>query len=65
VIVVFGDFEGGDLVLSEIGIVIEIKCGYIILIRSALLEHFNLYVLNNRFSIVYYLKKVFIMRFNI
>ncbi|CAI2195241.1 8091_t:CDS:1, partial [Funneliformis geosporum] len=24
-IVVFGDFEGGDLVLSEIGITIEIK----------------------------------------
>ena len=59
VIVVFGKFEGGDLVLSEIGIVIEIKCGYIVLIRSALLEHFNLHVLNNRFSVVYYLKKTF------
>jgi len=58
-IVVFGEFEGGDLVLSEIGIVIEIKCGYIVLIRSALLEHFNLHVLNNRFSVVYYLKKTF------
>ena len=59
VIVVFGKFEGGDLVLSEIGIIIEVKCGFIILIRSALLEHFNLKVLKNRFSIVYYLKKSF------
>jgi len=59
VIVVFGDFEGGDLVLSEIGIVVEVKCGFIILLRSALLEHFNLNVLKNRFSIVYYLKKSF------
>ena len=59
IIVVFGDFEEGDLVLSEIGIIIEVKCEYIVLIRSALLEHFNLRVLNNRFSIVYYLKKKF------
>ncbi|CAI2199300.1 18303_t:CDS:1, partial [Funneliformis geosporum] len=27
VIVVFGNFEGEDLVLSKIGIVIEVKCG--------------------------------------
>ena len=52
-IVVFGDFEGGDLVLSEIGITIEIKGGYIILLRSALLEHFNLLIIGNRFAIVY------------
>ena len=58
-IVVFGDFEGGDLVLSEIGITIEIKGGYIILLRSALLEHFNLLIIRNRFAIVYYLRKFF------
>ena len=57
VIVVFGKFEGEELVLSEIGIVIEIKCGYIVFLRSTLLEHFNLHVLGNRFSIVFYLRK--------
>ena len=58
-VVVFGDFEGGDLVLSEIGLVIEIKCGYIILLRSSLLEeHFNTKVLKGkRDSIVFYLRK--------
>ena len=58
VIVIFGDFEGEDLVLSEIDIVIEVKYSYIILLRSALLEYFNLNVLKNRFSIIYYLKKI-------
>jgi len=58
-IVVFGDFEGEDLVLSEIGITIKIKGGYIVLLRSALLEHFNLLVIRNRFAIVYYLRKYF------
>jgi hypothetical protein len=58
-IVVFGEFEGGDLVLSEIGITIEIKGGYIVLLRSALLEHFNLLIIGNRFAIVYYLRKYF------
>ena len=56
---IFRNFEDGDLVLSEIGIVIEVKCGYVILIRSAFLEYFNLKVLKNRFSIVYYLNKFF------
>ena len=47
-----------NLVLSEIGLVIEIKCGYIILLRSSLLEHFNTKVLKGkRDSIVFYLRK--------
>jgi len=59
VVVIFEDFEGENIVLSEIGVVIEIKGGYIVILRSALLEHFNLYVLKNRFSIVFYLRKTF------
>jgi hypothetical protein len=58
-IVVFGNFEGGDLVLSEIGITIKIKGGYIILLKSALLEHFNLLIIENIFAIVYYLRRYF------
>ena len=58
VIVVFGNFEGGNLILSEIGVVIRIEGGYIIFLRSALLEHCNSYVTKgNRFSIVFYLRK--------
>src|SRR6266498_3062252 len=58
VIVVFGNFEGGNLILSEIGVVIRIEGGYIIFLRSALLEHYNSYVTKgNRFSIVFYLRK--------
>ncbi len=41
VIVVFGNFEEGDLVSSEIGISLEIENGYIVLLRSTLLEYFN------------------------
>ena len=48
VIVVFGDFEEEDLVLSEIGISLEIENGYIVLLRSALLEHFNSKVKGSR-----------------
>src|SRR6266498_1805668 len=58
VIVVFGNFEGGDLILGEIGIVIKIEGGYVIFLRSALLDHCNSYITKgNRFSIVFYLRK--------
>ena len=32
---------------------------YIVILKSALLEYFNLYVLKNKFSIVFYLRKTF------
>ena len=57
VIVVFGKFTGGDLILREIGITLEIESGYIVLLRSALLEHFNSLVIGPRWSIVFYLRK--------
>ena len=59
VVIIFEDFEGRNMVLSEIGVIIKIEGRYIIILRSALLEHFNLYVLKNRFSIVFYLRKTF------
>ena len=57
VIVVFGTFKGGDIKLPEIGIVMQIDSGYIILLRSALLSHMNSLVLGNRYSMVFYLNK--------
>jgi len=58
VIVVFGKFTGGDLVLNEINIILQNEGGFIILLRSALLEHFNSKVLSGaRWSIVFYLRK--------
>ena len=58
IIVVFGNFEGENLILSEIDIVIRIEGEYIIFLRSALLEHCNSYVTKrNRFSIIFYLRK--------
>ena len=59
IVVIFEDFEGGNIILSKIDVVIEIEGGYIVILRSALLEHFNLHVLKNRFSIVFYLRKTF------
>ncbi len=41
VIIVFGNFEEEDLVLSKISISLEIENRYIVLLRSALLEYFN------------------------
>jgi len=43
--------------LPEIGIVMQIDSGYIILLRSALLLHMNSLVLGNRYSMVFYLSK--------
>src|SRR6266498_3523172 len=58
IIVVFGNFEGENLILSEIGVVIRIEGEYIIFLRSALLEHCNSYVIKrNRFSIIFHLRK--------
>ena len=58
VIIVFGNFKEGDLILGEIDIVIKIEGGYVIFLRSALLDHCNSYITKgNRFSIVFYLRK--------
>ncbi len=60
IIIVFEKFKGEDLILNELGIIIEIKSGYMVLLRSTLLEYFNSRVkTGNRFSIIFYLKKVF------
>ena len=59
VVIIFEDFEGRNMVLSEIGVVIEIEGEYIVILKSALLEHFNLHILKNKFSIVFYLRKTF------
>ena len=59
VVIIFEDFEGRNMVLSEIGVVIEIKGKYIVILRSALLKYFNLHVLKNRFFIIFYLRKTF------
>jgi hypothetical protein len=37
--VVFGKFSGGDLILKELGISMEIRGGFVVLLRSALLGH--------------------------
>ncbi len=58
VIVVFGNFEGRDLILGKIDIVIKIEGGYVIFLRFALLDYCNSYIIKgNRFSIVFYLRK--------
>jgi len=59
IVVIFEDFEGGNIILSKIDVVIEIEDGYIIILKSAFLEYFNLHILKNRFSIVFYLRKTF------
>ncbi len=59
VVIIFEDFEGRNMVLSEIGVVIEIEGEYIVILKSALLEHFNLHILKNRFFIIFYLRKTF------
>ena len=59
VVIIFEDFEGGNIILSKIDVVIEIEGGYIVILRSALLKYFNLHVLKNRFFIIFYLRKTF------
>ena len=44
-IVVFREFKGGDLILDEINIIIKIKNEYIVILRSAFLEHCNSYII--------------------
>ena len=44
VIVPFGDFEGGELVLSDLGLVFDLKNRDMLVFRSDILVHFNLKV---------------------
>ncbi len=58
VIIVFENFERENLILGEISIIIKIKDGYVIFLRSALLDYYNSYITKeNRFLIVFYLRK--------
>ena len=53
VIICWGDFEGGELVFTEITSVVPFPAGSIIMFRSAILSHYNLPVTGNRYSMVF------------
>lgn len=47
-----GEFEGGELVMYEQGLVLEVKCGGIVIFSSAETTHFNLEYTGRRASFV-------------
>lgn len=52
VVIPFGAFRGGELVLHEMGLVIELQEGDIIIFPSSKLTHFNLHFTGVRGSVV-------------
>jgi predicted 2-oxoglutarate/Fe(II)-dependent dioxygenase YbiX len=52
VVMPFGDFEGGELVLYESRLVIAAKAGDIIIFPSCSVTHFNLHFVGERGSLV-------------
>lgn len=51
-VIPFGDYEGGELVLHEAGLVLDIKRGDVLIFPSHLINHFNLHFKGFRGSIV-------------
>jgi hypothetical protein len=47
-----GEYEGGDLILYELGVVIEMKPGDMLLFPDGLIHHANRLVVGTRYSLV-------------
>ena len=52
ILIIFGQFSGGDIVLPAFGMTFEIPGGTIFILRSRYLEHFNTPWMGLRFSVV-------------
>jgi hypothetical protein len=52
VVLVLGDFEGGELVLVELGLVLELKHGDMLIFPSKRISHLNLHFKGIRASLV-------------
>jgi hypothetical protein len=52
VVMPFGDWEGGELCLYELGLVIKLKPGDIVIFPSCDITHFNLHFTGLRGSLV-------------
>jgi len=53
VIICWGDFEGGELVFTELMSCVPFPAGSIIMFWSAIISHYNLPVTGNRYSMVF------------
>lgn len=53
-VVPFGEFEGGELVFYELGLVLQLKSAHIVIFRSERLTHFNLHYSGTRGSLVFH-----------
>ena len=53
IVICWGNFTGGELVFTELISCIPFPAGSIIMFRSAVLSHYNLSVLGDRYSIVF------------
>ena len=52
VVIPFGKWEGGQLCLYELGLVLDLQAGDFVLFRSDIITHFNLEHTGKRCSIV-------------
>jgi hypothetical protein len=52
VVIPFGEWEGGDICFYELGLVIDLKPGHILIFRSSEITHFNLHFTGKRGSLV-------------
>ena len=52
-----GDWEGGHLVVEELGLIFEMLPGHVIIFDSTRLTHFNLHYFGHRLSVVLHTDK--------
>jgi len=53
VIICWGDFEGSELVFTELTSIVPFPAYSIIIFQSAIISHYNLPVTGNHYSIVF------------
>lgn len=53
-VLVISDCQGGELCLYEPGLVVELRCGDMIIFKSVNISHFNLHFKGKRASFVFH-----------
>lgn len=56
-VLVISECEGGELCLYEPGLVLELKCGDMVIFKSVEISHFNLHFKGKRASLVFHSDK--------
>ena len=57
IVISISEGSGGELCLMELGLVLDLQCGDVVIFKSSKLSHFNLHYTGKRASLVFHSDK--------